>query len=226
MPGPSLRSARFPSLFCEICARLPLFEDLRPELIARLSAAGLGRGLLTASLRARLRKAGFADLGQIAQSAPAAILQVRKFGPVRVEALRAFILEEIARAAPGARVRHAAEALAERRLARLREIPLDRLPLEADEIARLAFARTCADLAAHSRMALVHRGAIASADLDRLVTTLARFLGEGGPIIPAPAALPEEADGSEARRAASLAERDREWEEAAPARGRPRERSA
>lgn len=83
--------------------RLPLFDDLPGDTIHRLSASGYGRGFLTTSLRARLRKADFGDLGHLAQSSPDAITKVRKFGAIRVAAVRTYILEEIARWLPGAR---------------------------------------------------------------------------------------------------------------------------
>ncbi|MGU3330911.1 hypothetical protein ACLBXB_28935, partial [Methylobacterium mesophilicum] len=87
--------------------RLPLFEGLSADNIQHLSALGFGRGFLTASLRARLRKAGFRDLSHLAQSSPDEIARVRKFGPVRVELIRTFILDEIAHWLPSARQTHA-----------------------------------------------------------------------------------------------------------------------
>ncbi|WP_336491101.1 hypothetical protein [Methylobacterium nigriterrae] len=228
MPSLSLRTARSESLFAEACARLPLFEDLSRDSIERLSASGFGRGFLTASLRARLRKADFRDLGHLAQSSPDAIAKVRKFGPVRLEAVRTFILEEIARSLAGAREMHTLEATRERRLARLRAMPVERLSLDEHEIAALGFeGGSCADIAGRSRLELLRAGVMASSDLDRIVTSLARFLREGRPIIPPAVEASAEAPAADttdaaARRAALLAEQDREWEEAAPAGGRRR----
>lgn len=205
--------------------RLPLFDDLPGNTIHRLSASGYGRGFLTASLRARLRKADFGDLGHLAQSSPDAITKVRKFGAIRVAAVRTYILEEIARWLPGTREMHALEATRERRLARLRDIPVERLPLKKNKIAALGFdGGSCVDLAGCSRLELLRTGVVVSRDLDRIVTTLACFLGEGTPIVrPAMAtpakALVADAEEVAARRATLLAEQDREWEEAAPASG-------
>lgn len=224
MPGRSLRTTRFDSLFGEVCVRLPLFENLPPDVVQHLSLSGLGRGFLTASLRARLRKAGYRDLGHLAQMSPEAIASIRKFGPVRVELVGIFILAEIARWLPGAREVHTAAATGERRLGRLRDMPIEILPLGADEIAALGFAGcSCADIAGRSRLELLDTGAVMSRDVDRIVTTLAHFL-EGGrttasyPVQVAVDASAMEAETITARRAALLAKQDREWEEAAPAR--------
>ncbi|MER2265429.1 hypothetical protein [Methylobacterium oxalidis] len=223
MPDRSLPSTKSESLLAEACTRLPLFEDLTEDTIQRLSASGYGRGFLTASLRARLRKAGFRDLGHLAQSTPDEIAKVRKFGPVRVEAVRAFLLDKIARALPGARERQTREAIAERRLARLRDLPADRLALHRDEILALSLeGATCADLAQRSRLELLRTGVWTSSDLDRFVADLAQVLGEGRevcqPAAPDLAEIPDtEARRAQASRAALLAERDREWEAAAPA---------
>jgi hypothetical protein len=212
--------------------RLPLFDDLPGDTIHRLSASGYGRGFLTTSLRARLRKADFRDLGQLAQSSPDAITKVRKFGAIRVAAVRTYILEEIARWLPGAREMHALEATRERRLARLRDVPVERLPLNKDEIAALGFdGGSCADLAGRSRLELLRTGVVVSGDLDRIVTTLACLLGEGSrivrPVMEAPAeASVADAEEVAARRATRLAEQDREWEEAAPANGWARDNGA
>jgi hypothetical protein len=202
--------------------RLPLFGDLPGNTILRLSASGYGRGFLTASLRARLRKAGFRDLGHLAQSSPDAIAKVRKFGAIRVAAVRTYILEEIARWMPCAREMHAPEATKDRRLARLRYVPVERLPLNKDKIATLGFdGGTCADLAGRSRLELLRAGVVASSDLDRIVATLASLLEGGGPIVrpamgEAIEALVADAEEVAARRSTLLAEQDREWEEAAP----------
>lgn len=222
MPGRSLRTIRSDSLFGEVSARLPLFEGLPPDTLQQLATAGFGRGFLTASLRARLRKAGYRDLGHLAQSSPEAISGIRKFGPVRVEAVRTFILNEIGRWLPGGRDVHAAGATGERRLGRLREMPVDRLFLGTDAIAALGLAGgTCADIAGQSRRDLLDTGAVMSSDVDRLVTMLARFLAVGSAPAPHSAdatidAPATEAEAIAARRAALRAQQDREWEEAAP----------
>ena len=98
------------TLFGEACARLPLFDGLSDEAIDRLAAGGFGRGLLTAALRARLRKAGLADMGALARATPAELMAVRKIGPVRVLTSRAHVLGELARRVPGARAAHGGEA--------------------------------------------------------------------------------------------------------------------
>ena len=222
MSSRSLRTVRFESLLAEVSVRLPLFEDLPPDTIRILSTSGFGRGFLTASLRARLRKADFPDLGHLALSSPDAIARIRKFGPVRVELVRAFILAEIARWLPGAREMYAAEATGERRLSRLRVIGVERLPLDVGQVAALGLRGcSCADAAGHSRLALLRTGVVTSDDVDRIVTTLARFLGADRTIAPPAVAATGEAPAAEveaiaARRAALLAEKDREWEEAAP----------
>ncbi|MET0531496.1 MAG: hypothetical protein ABW003_24715, partial [Microvirga sp.] len=141
----SPRTIRYDSLFDEVSLRLPLFEGLSADNMQHLSALGFGRGFLTASLRARLRKAGFRDLSHLAQSSPEEIARVRKFGPVRVELIRIFILDEIAHWLPSARQTHAVAATRERRLELLRETQIERLALDADKIAALGFARdSCA----------------------------------------------------------------------------------
>ena len=224
IPGQSQRAVRSDSLFDEVSARLPLFEGLTPDTIQQLSASGFGRGFLTASLRARLRKAGYGDLGHLAQSAPEAIARIRKFGPVRVALVRAFILNELGRWLPGAREAHTAGATRERRLGRLRALSVERLPLDADDIAALGCAgATCAEIADRSRLDLLRTGAVTAGDMDRLITTLVCLLAVGRTPAPVPvdgSAL--EAEAVAAGRAAQLASQDREWEEAAPAGGRCR----
>jgi hypothetical protein len=227
MLGRPLRTVPSDSLFAEVSARLPLFDGLPPETVQQLSASGYGRGLLTASLRARLRKAAFRDLGHLALSSPEAIARVRKFGPVRVEQVRSFILNELARWLPGARAVHAPEATRARRLGRLRGLPASRLPLIADQVAALGpEGESCADLAARSRLDLLRTAAVTAGDVDRVVAALAQFLGAGSPGAPVPPAAPEAAAAAEvetlaAQRAALRAEQDREWDEAAPTPGRP-----
>ncbi|MCJ2089740.1 hypothetical protein MKK88_27685 [Methylobacterium sp. E-005] len=224
MPARSRRTTTSGSLFGEVSERLPLFEPLPPDVLHALTTSGLGRGCLTASLRARLRKAGYRDLGHLAQTSPEAIASIRKFGPVRTDYVRTFILAEIARWLPGARETHAAGATGARRLERLRDWPVEQLPLDADAIAALGLAGcSCADMAGQSRFELLGTGVVLSGDVDRVVTTLARFLGGGGMAASLPTQGAIDAPASEteaiaARRAAQLATQDREWEDAAPAR--------
>ena len=224
MPRRSTRTIRYDSLFDEVSLRLPLFEGLSGDNIQHLSALGFGRGFLTASLRARLRKAGFRDLSHLAQSSPDEIARIRKFGPVRVELIRTFILDEIAHWLPSARQTHAVAATRERRLELLRETQIKRLALDADKIAALGFAgSSCADMAGRSRLNLLGTGLVTPIDVDCFVMTLARFLGACRTSARYPGdgareALSAEMETTEARRAALLADQDREWEEAAPAR--------
>ncbi|WP_267353379.1 MULTISPECIES: hypothetical protein [unclassified Methylobacterium] len=225
MPGRSPRTVTSDSLFDEISGRLPLFDDLPKDVIEHLTASGFGRGFLTASLRARLRKAGYRDLGHLAQTSPDAIASIRKFGPIRLERVRTFLLNAIARWLPGARAVHAPGATGARRLGRLADMPVEHLPLDADAIAALGFAGgSCAEMAGRSRLALLATGAVTSRDVDRIVTTLARVLGgdRTDASRSAQAAMdapPTEPEATAAHRAALLAKQDREWEEAAPARG-------
>ncbi|SDO58128.1 hypothetical protein SAMN05216360_12825 [Methylobacterium phyllostachyos] len=217
------RGFKSDSLFDEVSARLPLFEGLPSGAIQHLAALGFGRGFLTASLRARLRKAGYRDLGHLAQTSPEAIARVRKFGPVRVEHIQTFILNEIARRLPGARDEHAVGATRDRRLARLRDRSVEHLPVHADTIAALGIAGgSCADLAARSRLELLGTGGLISGDVDRIITTLARFLAEDRTTDPPCEAVATDAavetEAAAAGHAALLAERDREWEDAAPPR--------
>ncbi|MCJ2118492.1 hypothetical protein MKK65_18300 [Methylobacterium sp. J-001] len=224
MPRRSTRTIRYDSLFDEVSLRLPLFEGLSGDNIQHLSALGFGRGFLTASLRARLRKAGFRDLSHLAQSSPEEIARIRKFGPVRVELIRTFILDEIAHWLPSARQTHAVAATRERRLELLRETQIKRLALDADKIAALGFAgSSCADMAGRSRLNLLGTGLVTPIDVDCFVMTLARFLGACRTSARYPGdgareALSAEMETTEVRRAALLADQDREWEEAAPAR--------
>lgn len=228
MPDRSLRAVRSDDLMAEVGARLPLFDDLSPDTIQRLSAEGFGRGLLTASLRARLRKAGFPDLGHLAQSSPVAIAAIRKFGPVRVERVRHFILDTLARWLPRARETHTPEATRARRLDRLRGLSAGCLPLAAGQIAALRFEDgSCADIATCSRLWLLRTGAVTSDDVDHVVAALTRLARASDPGPPRPleeagAAPAGDAAAMATRRAALLAERDREWDEAAPTEGRHR----
>ncbi len=182
MPADHIVSSGSHSLFDEASARLPFFEDLPLPTLECLSTSGFGRGFLTASLRARLRKAGYRDLSHLAQTSPAAMASIRKFGPVRVELVRNFILGEIARWLPGAREMHMQAATGERRLERLRDMPVDRLPLSADKIAALGcMGLSYADVASRSRLELLDTGVVISCDVDRIVATLIDFLGGGSP---------------------------------------------
>ena len=76
-------------LFDEVVVSLPLFDGLPQETADRLAAAGFGRGLLTATLRCRLRMGGFADMGVLAFVVPVDLMAVRKVKPVRPRAYRA-----------------------------------------------------------------------------------------------------------------------------------------
>lgn len=224
MPGRSHRTIGSIGLFGEVSARLPFFEDLPPDTLQCLSASGFGRGFLTVSLRARLRKAGYRDLGQLAQTSPAAIASIRKFGPVRVELVQTLILREIARWLPDARDVHTDGATRERRFGRLRDLPVERLSLTTDQIVALGCTGwSCADVAGRSRFELLGTGAVMSCDVDRIVVMLVEFL-EGHRPTPFLSAQikgdtsPSETETNAARRAALLAIQDREWEEAAPPR--------
>lgn len=211
-----------PTLFDEVCARLPLFDGLSEDDVGRLAADGFGRGLLTASLRARLRKAGYADMAALALASPAELTTVRKIGPVRVAAIRAHLVAELARRVAGARTDHETGATARRRLDRLRTVPLARLPLEAALIERLdRIGPTCADLAGARWAEIAPALGLSATDQTRLVTALARTLPSDRPRLPPP---PDHA-GTDAgpSRAALLRERDREWDAAAPP---PRTRQA
>lgn len=215
----SLRAGARPTLFDAVSACLPFFDDLPASVVARLAAGGYGRGLLTASLRARLRKAGFADLGALALASPAELMAVRKVGPVRVDAIRVHLLGEIARLVPGARAVHDRNATDRRRMERLRAVPLERLALDAALVGRLAPAgTTCADLASRRRPEIGPDRASSAADLDRIVAALVRVLLPESPRVP-PATDPEAAEEALTAhdRATLLRDRDREWDEAAPA---------
>ncbi len=219
MPGRSHRTTGSHSLFGEVNERLPFFEDLPLDALQRLAASGYGRGFLTASLRARLRKAGYRDLSDLAQTSPAAIARIRKFGPVRIELVRDSILAEMARWLPDAREVHTEGATRDRRLGRLRDLPVERLPLTAGTIAALGCGgQSCADMAGRSRLDLLDTGAVTSCDVDRIIAMLAHTLEEGRTRISlSAAATPEtETETNAARRAALLAQQDREWEDAAP----------
>lgn len=206
-------------LFDEVSARLPLFEDFPEGAPERLAAAGLGRGLLTAAVRGRLRKAGFTDMGVLALATPAELTKVRKIGPVRLLAIRAHVLDELARIYPDARAFHALDATASRRMDRLRTMPAGRLPLKGAAFEELGRAgESCATVAMRGRNECLKTPAIAAGDLDAVVVTLARFLLQDRPRV-APTIEADPA-GTEVRirdeRARMLRERDREWEEAAP----------
>lgn len=214
------------NLFDEVCARLPLFEDLPGDAPERLAAAGLGRGLLTASVRVRLRKAGFVDMAALALATPAELTKVRKIGPVRLDAIRAHVLDELARIYPDARAFHADDATAARRMDRLRMLPADRLSLtEAVLRASGCAGETCADVAMRRRSAWLKAGTVAATDLDGVVAALVAILSQDRPRIALKLADDPDAEDRLARerRAVAIRELDREWEEAAPTvRSRPR----
>lgn len=196
---------RLPTLFEAISARLPLFDGLPEGAVERLAADGYGRGLLTASLRARLRKAGFADRGALALASPADLMAVRKVGPVRVVAIRDHLLGELARLVSGARAEHDRDATDRRRLDRLRAMPGDRFGRAGETCADLALWR-CADL----RIELE----IPATEIDRIAEALALALRPEPPRPSSPVDVPGHEP--ERDRAALLRERDREWDEAAP----------
>lgn len=222
MPKPPPKPLPNPrrTLFDEAAAGLPLFDDLPDGAVERLAAGGFGRGLLTASLRARLRKAGFADMAMLALASPADLTAVRKIGPLRVEAIRAHLLGELGRLLPGARAFHDGDATDRRRRDRLRAVPVADLPLDAALRESLGRAgATAADLAAWRRIECGPDRGLTGADLDRIVAALTLALRPDGPPRAVPAAADETvpADRAERDRAALLRERDREWDEAAPA---------
>lgn len=212
------------TLFDEVGARLPLFDDVPDGVIERLSLDGFGRGLLTASLRTRLRKGGFSDMGALALASPADLMAVRKIGPLRVDAIRTHLLGEFARRVPSARADHGRDATDRRRLDRLHTVLPSELGLDAVLVDALGpFAGTCADLALRRRAEIALPFGRPAADVDRIVAALIRILSPERKPAPAAAAPPED----EAERAAKEAreradrqrDRDREWEEAAPERG-------
>ncbi|HJE23541.1 MAG TPA: hypothetical protein K8W01_07760 [Methylorubrum populi] len=213
-----------PTLFDEASARLPLFDTLPEDVIERLAAAGFGRGLLTAAIRARLRKAGFLDMGMLARATPTALMAVRKIGPVRVDAIRIHVLGELARLVPGARAMHDKDTTDRRRLDRLRSMPAEWLPFGAAVLERLGpSGPTWADFALMRRVEAGRMLGIVAADLDEIVSALARVLMPSQPHIRSASASQEDDAAQDARarqeRAEELRERDREWDEAAPARG-------
>ncbi|TXN23200.1 hypothetical protein [Methylobacterium sp. WL9] len=207
-----------PVLFDEACARLPLFENLPADAPERLAAAGLGRGLLTATVRGRLRKAGFTDMGRMALATPAELTTVRKIGPIRLAAIRAHILAELAKMFPDARTFHAAETTAARRIDRLRSLPAERLPLSA--AARTALGCACVGslaLALRGRRDCLKTNAVTAGELDEVVTAFVHALSHGRPRRALGTSPPEgepTKDAAEALSARML--REREWEAAAP----------
>lgn len=212
-----------PTLFDEVRTRLPLFDDLPDGVIEGLSADGFGRGLLTASLRARLRKAGFADMGALALASPVNLTAVRKIGPLRIDAIRTHLLGELARRIPVARADHDSEATDRRRLNRLRTVPTTGLALDA-ALAE-ALGRVCetgADLALRRRTEIALPPGRPPADFDRIVAALSLVLWPGRQReTSATSAAEDEAERAN-REATARAQRqrdqDREWEEAAPTR--------
>jgi len=199
------------TLFEEVSAHLPLFDGLPEGAIERLAAGGYGRGLLTASLRARLRKAGFADMAALALASPVDLMAVRKIGPVRVCAIRAHLLDELARLVPGTRADHDRKATDRRRLERLRAMPGGRFDGAGETFADLAL-KHCADIRAELDIPAAH--------LDRIAAALILTLLPEQPPVPSVAAAPEVEAAREARcareRAEQLREQDRQWDEAAP----------
>ncbi|TFZ54646.1 hypothetical protein E4V01_24875 [Methylorubrum sp. Q1] len=200
-----------PTLFDEVSAHLPLFDSLSEKAAERLAAGGYGRGLLTASLRARLRKAGFADLAALALASPVELMAVRKIGPVRVCAIRVHLLRELARLVPGARAFHDGTATDGRRLERLRAMPGGRFGWAGETCADLALKR-CADIREELDLP--------APDLDRIAAALIRALLPERPRVTCVAAAPEIEATPETTRARERAERlreqDRQWDAAAP----------
>ncbi len=194
-------------LIDKVFARLPLFDDLSADALERLSTAGLGRGLLTPTVRARLRRAGFDDMGKLALATPSELTAVRKIGPVRVGAIRAHILDELARFEADTRARHSKDATARRRIDRLRASPAQRLPLPVADIQGLG------DVGAFQ--------AIQTDDLDGIVSALVRLLLTDQQRHQITASTRKDdavENGGLARdRAELLRARDREWDEADPA---------
>lgn len=212
------------TLFAEARARLPLFDTLPEAAVDRLALGGFGSGLLTASLRTRLRKAGFAHMGALALATPADLMAVRKIGPVRIEGIRAHVLGELARLAPGARAAHDADATDQRRLDRLRAVAAEPMPLGGAPAERLGPAgATWADLALMPRAEAAQVLGVSAADLERLVSALVLALRPDPPRVEPVAAAREEDAARETRvareRAELRQEQDREWEEAAPVMG-------
>lgn len=212
------------TLFDQVIARLPLFDDLPEEAVDRLTVSGFGRGLLTAAIRARLRKAGFADMGMLALATPIDLMAVRKIGPVRVDAIRVHVLGELARFIPGVRAAHDKDATDRRRLDRLRALPVGWPPLDGALTERFGTAGlTWADLALMRHKEAAQVLGISTADLDGIASALVRTLVPDTPRAMPAAALhgDDAAQDARATRAYTelLRERDREWDEAAPERG-------
>ncbi|MBK3406437.1 hypothetical protein H0176_28740 [Methylorubrum populi] len=213
------------TLLDEASAQLPLFDDLTDAAVDRLAAGGFGRGLLSAALRARLRKAGFSDMEALARATPANLKAVRKIGPVRVVAIRAHILNELARLLPDARATHDQSATDQRRLDRLRAVPAGALLLVPLLVERSGSADpTWADLAAMRRVEAARALGLSAADLDAIVSALVRaLLPERQRIQSAP--IHDQDAASDVRNQEAHTEllraRDREWDEAAPKRSAP-----
>lgn len=97
-----------------------------------------------------------------------------------------------------------------RRLERLPDMPVERLPLSADEIPALGFARwSCVDVAGRSRLRL-DTNIVMSRDENRILTMLGRSLAEGRTTSPlsiqvAPDARATQTDAIAAPRAVRLA---------------------
>ncbi|GAA0255078.1 hypothetical protein LNAOJCKE_3466 [Methylorubrum aminovorans] len=215
--------APHPTLFDEASAHLPLFDDLSDATVDRLAVGGFGRGLLTASLRARLRKGGFAHMGALALATPAGLMALRKVGPVRVGAIRAHILDELARFLPDARAMHDRVTTDWRRLDRLRTVPVGALGLVPALIERFGSnGPGWADLAALRRIEVARTLGVSGAEVDGIVSALVRAVRPDPRSMPSPRTLREgdtpcgmDMGKTEAE---LLRERDREWDEAAPER--------
>ncbi len=218
------------TLFDEASAHLPLFDDLSDATVDRLALGGFGRGLLTTPLRARLRKGGFANMGALALATPVALMAVRKVGPVRVGAIRAHILDELARFLPDARAMHDRDTTDRRRLDRLRTVPVTALRLVPALVERCGSAGPgWADLAALRRLEVARALGVSATEVDGIVSALVRAILPDPQGMPSPRTLREDdtprgMDMGKAD-AEQLRERDREWDEAAPERHAPSRRA-
>nr|WP_318284370.1 MULTISPECIES: hypothetical protein [unclassified Methylobacterium] len=212
-----------PTLFDEASAHLPLFDDLSDATVDRLAVGGFGRGLLTASLRARLRKGGFAHMGALALATPAGLMALRKLGPVRVGAIRSHILDELARFLPDARAMHDRDTTDWRRLDRLRTVPVGALGLVPALIERFGSnGPGWADLAALRRIEVARALGVSGTEVDGIVSALVRAVRPDPRSMPSPRTMGEGDTpcgmDMAMTEAELLRERDREWDEAAPER--------
>lgn len=217
-------NATGPVLFDEIAARLPLFEKLSEAALDHLVMAGFGRGLLTAYVRGRLRKAGFIDMAALALATPVELIEVRKIGPARIMTIRDHVWTDLARRFPGLREFHSAGETAARRMHRLHAIPADRLQIDPVSLKAPGLTdATCATLAMRTRRESLRARVVTSGELDRMVSAVVSFMLHDMPRQAPPVrATEEDPAAAESRiydeRAHLLLERDREWEEAAPRR--------